>query len=50
MAGAGSEYGLSLLAIIRIDPCLSNLRQSPDFESYVIEIEKESKDIPIQPI
>jgi tetratricopeptide (TPR) repeat protein len=42
--------GFRCWPLFRIDPCLSNLRQLPDFQSYVIEIEKESKDIPILPI
>ncbi len=42
--------GFRCWPLFRIDPCLSNLRQLLDFQSYVTEIEKESKDIPILPI
>jgi tetratricopeptide (TPR) repeat protein len=38
--------GFRCWRLFRVDPCLSNLRVLPDFQSYVAEIEKESKDIP----
>ena len=31
----------------RVDPCLDNLRQLPEFQSYVAEIEKDCSDIRI---
>ena len=39
--------GFRCWSLFRTDPCLSNLRQLPDFQNYVSEIEQESKDIPI---
>ena len=39
--------GFRCWPLFRVDPCMNNLRQLPDFQSYVAEIEKESKDIPI---
>ncbi len=38
--------GFRCWRLFRVDPCLSNLRVLPDFQSYVTEIETESKDIP----
>jgi len=38
--------GFRCWRLFKVDPCLSNLRVLPDFQSYVAEIERESKDIP----
>lgn len=42
--------GFRCWPLFRVDPCLKNLRQLPDFQSYVAEIEKESKTISTLPI
>jgi serine/threonine protein kinase/Flp pilus assembly protein TadD len=39
--------GFRCWSLFRTDPCLSNLRNLPEFSSYVAEIEQESKGIPI---
>lgn len=39
--------GFRCWPFFQIDPCLKNLRQSSEFQSYVAEIEKESNQIPL---
>jgi hypothetical protein len=38
--------GFRCWRLFKVDPCLSNVRVLPDFQNYVAEIERESKDIP----
>jgi TolB-like protein len=38
--------GFRCWRMFKVDPCLSSLRGLPDFQSYVAEIERESKEIP----
>ena len=41
-----ASTGFRCWRLFKVDPCLSNLRVLPEFQSYVAEIERESKDIP----
>jgi serine/threonine protein kinase/tetratricopeptide (TPR) repeat protein len=42
--------GFRCWPFLRIDPCLANLRQLPEFQSYVAEIEKDCSQVRLLPV